>query len=225
MSGEATISPRGRAFPWRAVWPWAVFVSAVLVGFSLDWPVYRAVPDLPNPPLAVAIVGVIHRYGTQTLYFIISIPLMLAAGYALKDYRAVFTGWAGCVAAAFTASLTQLLKHTTGRARPAAITHETATPGFHGPATANSFHSFPSGDAAAAFCFAYIIGHYSPTLRWPLYVLAGLIALGRVLMEAHFASDIIAGAGVGTLAGWVGVQVADIVRQRRTSRADPPAAG
>jgi undecaprenyl-diphosphatase len=37
----------------------------------------------------------------------------------------------------------------------------------------------------------------APRLRWPLLGLALLIAISRVVISAHYPSDIIAGAGLG----------------------------
>jgi membrane-associated phospholipid phosphatase len=47
------------------------------------------------------------------------------------------------------------------------------------------------------FAVATVFAAYYPRLRWPLYLLAGAIALGRVYLERHYVSDIVAGAALG----------------------------
>ena len=68
----------------------------------------------------------------------------------------------------------------------------------------NGFHSFPSGHAADAFVsgvFLYVLlkrSRWAP-VRWLPLAYAGSIAIARVLMNAHYLSDVIAGAAIGTL--------------------------
>jgi len=71
-----------------------------------------------------------------------------------------------------------------------------------------SYHlSFPSGDAAVAFAVATVITSF---VTWPLACLllaaSTGIALLRVTAMAHYPSDVLAGAGIGLLAGWLAIQ-------------------
>jgi undecaprenyl-diphosphatase len=56
--------------------------------------------------------------------------------------------------------------------------------------------SFPSGHATAAFCAATLMGG-GPA--W--YVAAAAVASTRVYVKLHYASDVIAGAALGTVLG------------------------
>jgi undecaprenyl-diphosphatase len=62
---------------------------------------------------------------------------------------------------------------------------------------------FPSSHAADAFCVAVFLGCYFPSLRGALLVAAGLTAYSRVYCGVHFPSDVMAGAAVGSLLGWL----------------------
>ena len=57
--------------------------------------------------------------------------------------------------------------------------------------------AMPSGHASTAFAAAVSVGLVHPRLRWPLVVLAGLIALSRVWLGVHYPTDVIAGAALG----------------------------
>ena len=62
-------------------------------------------------------------------------------------------------------------------------------------------HSFPSAHAATSFAGAVRIGALVPRARVPLLVAAGLMALTRPYLGVHYPSDVVVGAGVGTLVG------------------------
>jgi undecaprenyl-diphosphatase len=62
-----------------------------------------------------------------------------------------------------------------------------------------AYASLPSGHATNAFAAALAIGALWPKARWPLWIYAGLIAISRVVVNAHYPSDVIAGAIVGAV--------------------------
>jgi undecaprenyl-diphosphatase len=71
--------------------------------------------------------------------------------------------------------------------------------------------SFPSGHTTAAFCGAVLLSEEDPLA--PVYFsAAGIVALSRMYVRAHHASDVAGGVGVGLLLGWLG---------RRLVRLDP----
>lgn len=123
-------------------------------------------------------------------------------------------GWADVglhAGAAFvTAELaTYLVKFVAGRARP-----------YQSPADAfdfglfrgldYDFQSFPSGHTSAAFAIASALtseaGSRAPRDQWwigtLLYSAATLSGVARMYEHQHWASDVLAGAAIGTFAGW-----------------------
>jgi undecaprenyl-diphosphatase len=67
------------------------------------------------------------------------------------------------------------------------------------PGFPSVYASFPSGHAITAFACAVALGYFLPRLRWALLTLAVLVAISRVVVGAHYASDVIAGAAIGWL--------------------------
>ncbi len=67
----------------------------------------------------------------------------------------------------------------------------------------SSYNSFPSGHSAAAFSVASVIASQSkdPNIDFLVYSLATLVALSRVNLDKHWASDIFIGSVIGYVVG------------------------
>lgn len=66
-------------------------------------------------------------------------------------------------------------------------------------------NSFPSGHTCAAFAFAVALLHTLP-VRWGKALALGtavLMGLSRLYVGVHYPTDVLAGALIGLLAGWV----------------------
>ena len=118
------------------------------------------------------------------------------AGTVLKDDKATAVAQDGLAASLIAAgAITPLLKATVGRNRPH-VTGSLFTRSANG-------RSFPSGHTTQAFAIASVIAsHYeSPWVQTAAYTLAGLVGWSRMEHNAHYASDILAGALIGTVVG------------------------
>ncbi len=64
--------------------------------------------------------------------------------------------------------------------------------------------SFPSGHSANAFALATALARrYGGRVAVPAYALAALVPVARIHERHHYLSDVVTGAGLGTLAGWI----------------------
>jgi membrane-associated phospholipid phosphatase len=63
-----------------------------------------------------------------------------------------------------------------------------------------SSDSFPSGHALTIFCVAVVLSAAVPMLAPLWFIAATLLALTRALLNSHFVSDVLVGAGVGLIA-------------------------
>jgi lipid A 4'-phosphatase len=91
--------------------------------------------------------------------------------------------------------LTQLLKHIVGRPRPNTITPATEY-NLNFFTTDSHFHSFPSGHTSTIFAVILVLSLMIPKLKYFFYFIAIIISLSRVVVGAHFLTDIICGGAV-----------------------------
>jgi undecaprenyl-diphosphatase len=68
-------------------------------------------------------------------------------------------------------------------------------------------YAFPSGHAARMFCLAVLIGAVYPGWGWALWLVAGGVALSRVLLGVHHLADVLVGGIIGAAIAWLGWMV------------------
>jgi membrane-associated phospholipid phosphatase len=108
-------------------------------------------------------------------------------------------------AVASSGIIINILKPIFARARPREYLRHDVTGFFHWPeilaGKLSDYNSFPSGHAATALSAAVAIVLCLPEkYRWfrlPVLVTGGVIAVSRVMVSAHYASDVLAGALIG----------------------------
>ncbi|HVX87094.1 MAG TPA: phosphatase PAP2 family protein [Phycisphaerae bacterium] len=126
--------------------------------------------------------------------------------YDARGWRAAVTL---LVAGAVAGGIGALIAVTAGRYRPI------VTDGANVWQFLRGFHphagdlSWPSGHSTLAFSLAAALTVLSPRGKWLFIVLAALCAVTRVVMQAHFWSDVAFGGVLGWTVGWwvaVGVE-------------------
>lgn len=105
--------------------------------------------------------------------------------------------------------ITAAIKDVAGRARPYVDVGDPDNFTFGRGLGHGTFASFPSGHATAAFAAATVVtletAEWWPRSRWyvapAMYGGATLVGLARLYTNKHWASDVVMGAGIGTLTG------------------------
>jgi undecaprenyl-diphosphatase len=92
------------------------------------------------------------------------------------------------------------LKRMCGRKRPCAL-----EPHCWATLLPPDQFSFPSGHTITAFAVAISLGAFYPALLASLLFCAISIAASRILLGMHFLTDVVAGAGLGGLLGYLAV--------------------
>lgn len=155
----------------------------------------------------------IEKFGTKQY----GLPLLAGFyGYgALEDdNRAKAVALDGFSASIISALATSAIKGVVGRRRP------NTGMGPHSFSPFQGDYSFPSGHATGAFAFASVIAtHYedNPWIVGTSYGVAGLVGLARIQLNAHWASDVVAGSLIGGVIGHHLVQFNERWREQHSA--------
>ncbi|MFA6265193.1 MAG: phosphatase PAP2 family protein [Pseudolabrys sp.] len=204
-----------RPIDWHKTFPWvreprqvaigaAIVVAALLIGMLLvDAAATRAVRHLPG--WIVKLFNELTDYG-KGAWFLWPLGLLYLALAALprlvtpisQAVLAAVMVRAGFLFAAIglPGLFASIVKNMIGRARP-------GVPGRIDPFVFDPFHwapayaGMPSGHATTAFAALAAIGTLWPRARTALLIYAAVIAVSRVVVQAHFVTDTLSGAVVG----------------------------
>ena len=165
---------------------------------AVDQPLARYFYD--GDPLLHRVFAIVTRFGDSTIYLV---PLALALLWALWTQRRTAASRLAYIfgAVAIPGLIADILKPVFGRARPALLFREQLF-GFTWRGPHANLWSFPSGHAITITALATALYVTYPPL-WPIYAAAALlVAASRVIIEAHYLSDVIAGTYFGFVAAW-----------------------
>ncbi|MCX6168898.1 MAG: phosphatase PAP2 family protein [Ignavibacteriales bacterium] len=111
------------------------------------------------------------------------------------------------------------LKNLFARVRPCNI-----LPDLNVLVTCTESFSFPSSHAVNNFAAAMFFTKIFPKLKWTFFIVAVLIAFSRSYVGVHYPSDIIGGALIGTVFGYIfastALKIDDLFLQRKTKITD-----
>lgn len=185
-------------------------VAAILIALSclLDRPVH----DLVFAYRTHWMITAAHwwtRYGEWGYLMLACLPFLLAAFYYHNDNwkRLLVTIM---IVGSISGLAADVIRATTGRARPNA--HQEVAPGWYGVRDGSRwliadsrYNSFPSGHTAVAVGLIAPFFLLRRRVGWLLVPMAVLIALSRLILNAHHFSDVVAGAllAFGVAAWWL----------------------
>jgi lipid A 4'-phosphatase len=188
----------------------AVVTLATIPLFALsyaviDRPLAQALQNID--PAIRAVFAVVTKFGEGVFYLV---PSGLVALWALWTHRRALLHRAGFVfaAVAIPGLIADVAKPVFGRARPQMLFREDVF-GFTWHGARANYWSFPSGHTITITALALSLTAVYPRL-WPLYAaVALLVASSRVIIDAHYLSDVIAGAYIGLTAYWCFAAIAE----------------
>lgn len=168
------------------------------VASYLFWDIPVATYCRALDPSIISVADIITRLGVSTWYIVVSALMFLFFRFIYKNHFDAMRSLFVLLGVSLTGICVNLLKWISGRYRPIELFNN-GLYGFGFFKTGYEYTSFPSGHAQTAFSLAMVLTLLFPRLGIPLFIMAGVVALSRVVLTAHYLSDAIAGAGVGIL--------------------------
>jgi undecaprenyl-diphosphatase len=192
-------------------WPLPVLVTvAVFVDLLLYDHRYSLLATAQSPSV-VGFFNAVTRWGESDWILIPSFVLLLlsAAGAGLMRERPLrpalleLTSLFGFifVGVGLPSLVSNLAKRVVGRGRPD-VFDQVGSLAFHPFAGNFDFEGFPSGHTTTAFALAVVLGFLAPRWFWLGLVYAVSIAASRIIVGAHYPTDVMAGAILGTLGAY-----------------------
>jgi len=129
-------------------------------------------------------------FGRSELYLLGSLSVLIL----YKKYKKVALSL--FLSVLFSGLTVDILKIVFGRYRPNLFL-EKGLYGFDWFHIQHNFISFPSGHAVTAFSAFAVLGHFFPKGKLIFWIIALLTAFSRVVLNAHYLSDVIAGVITG----------------------------
>jgi undecaprenyl-diphosphatase len=113
---------------------------------------------------------------------------------------------AGLLALLLIMPLVLPLKVVVGRPRPKEVI--AASPQMKEQNAIPPGHSFPSGDTATVFAVATVLAGFVGWLWMAvLFIVATCVGLLRIVVLAHYPSDVSSGAAIGIFCGWLALEI------------------
>ena len=181
-----------------------VITFSLFISFNLDLSFYIYFKNFNENPNNIYLKNFfveITRLGNSSWYFTLSI-IGFGIFYLNNKFKIIQVSETKKISNFFISSIlyilavgiiTQAGKHIMGRPRPNYTDFENSVV-FKFFTLESNFHSFPSGHSSTIFIVCLIISSVFPKLKYYFYFLGSIVALSRVVVGAHFFTDIVAGA-------------------------------
>ena len=183
----------------------AVALTALVAGFFLDhatasWLAAHSSPELKR------VMQTVSRVGDWPAHFIAGL-IGIGVAFLAKSKAWVRIFLAMLIALALAGVTGRAVKFATGRARPSVKTEVH----WNGPRFSSKYHAFPSGHVTASTAFFVTLFVARKRIGAPLLLIPVLVGLSRMVIGAHYLSDVAFAAILGVIsallvAHWLSVR-------------------
>jgi membrane-associated phospholipid phosphatase len=154
-------------------------------------------------PLPLPADPFFRTISNSDMYLVVGIPATITiAGYIAKDKKLTANGWETIKVVTTDVIITAILKCAVNRERPFNKYPEFITNKTHKDI---KDASFPSGHTSTAFALATSLSLKYP--KWyviaPSFAFAGTVGYSRMELGAHYPSDVLAGALIGSACAYL----------------------
>jgi membrane-associated phospholipid phosphatase len=171
----------------------AVAVIALLAAFFLDHAAAAWIGAHSSPELK-KVMQTVSKVGDWPMHLAVGLVAIAVAFVAKsKMWGRIFL--AMLVALALAGVTGRVVKLATGRARPSVETEAH----WNGPRFSSKYHAFPSGHTASSTAFFAALFLKRKKIGAPLLLIPVLIAFSRMVLGAHYLSDVTFAAILGGL--------------------------
>jgi membrane-associated phospholipid phosphatase len=175
--------------------PW--FAAVALCYYYVDLPLTIFVSELVKEHTWLTkIFSKINQLGTSGVYFAPTILTFLWAYFIVKNKKIAWIMGYFLMALSMACIASVLLKICAGRARPCEF-FEFHLYGFYFWQFNHNFASFPSGHATCTAAVAASLYLAIRRFGWFFLLLFFLVFIGRIVVLAHYLSDVMAGGYLG----------------------------
>jgi len=179
---------------------WGLSIGAVLIivisYFFLDLHIARCFHALSQETRNV--FEWITKAGVSTTYLVVSFGLFIFFRWIRKDRFHADCALLFFSNVVLSGVVTNIVKFLVGRLRPKMF-FESGLYGFDPFHIGYEFNSLPSGHATTVFAIATTCSIFWPKYRILFFIFATTVALSRLVLNAHYLSDVLAGACIGTM--------------------------
>jgi undecaprenyl-diphosphatase len=185
-----------------------IFAVLTIISFFFDKQIINYITSLRNIYLDYLLIGMTFVVNNLIIFFFLSLFLF----YIKTKRRWILPLW---LSMALVSAVDLLIKIIVRRQRPFqdSVTSVLSVSLYFMKNSINTWNfSFPSQHTALVFCILPILNKEFRKFRYIWLIFACLIGFSRVYFGTHYLSDVLAGAVIGYLTGYLMIIVEDKYR-------------